>query len=107
MVIVVSKEEEEEKEEKDAPSSSSSSSSSPSPKRGDFHVHHIAVPPRVDCCVVMSTSRIVASILDRPRRRRFRPLRRMRRRKLIFLSPPSPLPNVDPNRRIVFIAAPQ
>ena len=66
----------------------------------------IAVPPRVDCSVVPSTSRIAVPILDCPGRRCFRPPRRMTRRRLIFPSPP-PFPCVGPHRKIVCVAASQ
>ena len=70
-------------------------------------MYHITVPPRIDCCVVLSTSRIAAPILDRSWRRRFRPLQWMRRRRLIFPSPPSLFPNVNPKKMILSIATPR
>ena len=66
----------------------------------------IAVPPRVDCCVVPCTSRIAAPILDRLGRHRFRSQQRLSRRRLIFYSTP-PFPSVNPNKKIICIAAPQ
>ena len=66
----------------------------------------ITVPPRVGCCVLLSTSRIAAPILNRPGRHRFRSRQRLRRRRLIFSSPP-PFPSVNQNKKIICIAAPQ
>ena len=65
------------------------------------------VPPRVACCVFPSISRIAVRILDRPGRRCFRPPRRMRRRRLIFPSLPSPFPCIIPHMKIACVAVSQ